>query len=109
MWIPAEIQVGLDPVSLHRHTLVVPKCDQYSLPDPLQTPVAPETKLKFKSQVKMSICRYWRSSLIKQSETLRTLCYMKLAFLPWVKEHTLCGRLVDPLHLQSELLLFRPK
>ena len=55
---------------------------QYSLPDPLQTLVAPETKLKFKSQVKMSICRYWRSSLIKQSETLRSLCYMRLAFLP---------------------------
>ena len=55
---------------------------QYSLPDPLQILVKPPPKSSFKSQVKTAIVSYWRASLIAQARPLKSLCYLRLDFLP---------------------------
>ena len=56
--------------------------NQYSLLDPLQVLISPESKYKFKSHVKQKICEYWRTSLIAQARPLTSLRYLRLAFLP---------------------------
>ena len=55
---------------------------QYSLPDPLHIMASPPSKIPFKSVVKTAITSFWRDSLIKEAESLPSLRYMKLSFLP---------------------------
>ena len=55
---------------------------QYSLPDPLQIMISPPPKILYKSNVKTAISSFWRNSLISEAESLPSLRYMKLSFLP---------------------------
>ena len=55
---------------------------QYSLPDPIQIMISPPTKKTFKSDVKTAIFSFWRDTLIDEAESLTSLPYMRLSFLP---------------------------
>jgi hypothetical protein len=55
---------------------------QYSLPDPLQTMISPPPKKAFKFDVKAAITSFWRHSLLVEAESLTSLRYMRLHFLP---------------------------
>lgn len=55
---------------------------QYSLQDPIQIMISPPTKKTFKSGVKTAISSFWRDSLIAEAESLTSLRYMRLSFLP---------------------------
>ena len=55
---------------------------QYSLPDPIQILISPPPKNTFKSDVRTAISSFWRDALITEAETLTSLRYMRLSFLP---------------------------
>ena len=55
---------------------------QYSLPDPLHILISPPPKNSYKTDVKTAVISFWRVFLIAQAESLPSLCYMKLSFLP---------------------------
>ena len=55
---------------------------QYSLPDPIQILISPPPKRSLSTDVKSAITCFWRASLISEADSLTSLRYMRLPFLP---------------------------